>query len=175
MKFEDINWEDPKCMISKHFSVHEALYLPSWSCHHIPTDAEKHDIFHTAQVMDLIREFINLPISVSVWIRPTHVNQPKFDPKSIKIDPKDPKKDMKEKALKDLNYNVFIGSTAIKSAHILGKACDFTVKGMDCDEVRKRLVPKIDEFKIRIERLDHSPWIHCDTQWIQGGTNYFIP
>lgn len=167
----NIDWLNPKSKISKYFTTHEATFLPSFHCYHIPSNQEKQNIILMAQKMDIIREFLNTSITVSVWIRPTKVNCPTFDPKLIKLKENDPR----QKALDDLNYNLFIGSTATKSAHIQGLAVDFTTKDLTPDEVREKLVPKIDEFQIRIELLPGSSWVHVDNMWIKGGHNYFIP
>lgn len=151
-----IDWADPKSPISKHFTVHEATFLPSWSISHIPSEAEKAEIIKTAELMDQIRDFVNTPITVSCWIRPTSVNCPGSE---------------HDKG----NYNLAIGSKAMHSAHIEGAACDFFVKGHTADEVRALLVPKIDEFHFRMEDLKASSWTHCDTRYVKGGHNYFVP
>ena len=65
-----IDWADPACRISNHFTVKEALYLPSWGVMHIPTESEKIEIVNLAIKMDKIREFVNCPINVHCWIRP---------------------------------------------------------------------------------------------------------
>lgn len=170
-----IDWTNPKAKISNHFTVHEALWLPSWHIYHTPTETEKANIIVTAQCMDKVRDLLNVSINVSVWIRPKKVDCATFDPKTIKIDEKDSHKELKEKALAALDYNLFIGSTATKSAHIVGSAVDWIPSGMTCDAARKLLKEKLDEFEIRIEALDGSPWVHVDTKWVKDGHNYFIP
>ena len=50
------------------------------------------------------------------------------------------------------SYNVLIKG-ASKSAHMEGLAVDFSVEGLDCDEVRERLQPKLEEWKIRMENM----------------------
>lgn len=167
-----IDWSNSKSKISKYFTVHEATWLPSWSIHHTPNDQEKANIVALAQKMDQVRDFIEKPITISVWIRPVKVNCQGFDPSKIKIDEKDPKKEIKEKALKELNYNLFIGG-ATKSAHQTGQAVDW-VSTISCDKLRELLKPKLDEFKLRMEDIN-GPWVHLDDRWVEGGHNFFKP
>jgi len=58
-------------------------------------------------------------------------------------------------------YNKLIGG-ALNSAHIEGKACDFVVTGIDCDDVREQLEPKLTELGIRMEDLPGANWVHID-------------
>jgi hypothetical protein len=92
-----IDWRDPKAKISKYFTVKEACWLPTWGQMHIPNEEEKQNIVKMAQTMDLIREFIQHPITVICWIRPVAYNS---DPR--------------------------IGG-APKSMHITGRAVDWTI------------------------------------------------
>lgn len=137
-----IKWDDPKSKISKYFTVHEALYLPSWELHHIPSEQEKAAIINMAQKMDLVREYLGNAIIVHCWIRPKSVNQPKSARYHLK------------------NYNAACGG-APGSAHMEGIAVDFHVAKMTCDEARHLLVSKLDEFKIRMEDISGN-WVHVD-------------
>jgi hypothetical protein len=56
------------------------------------------------------------------------------------------------------------------SGHVLGKAFDFKVRGMDSEDVRNWIVAHSDEMpcKIRLEHhLNGKPisWVHFDTKW----------
>lgn len=72
------------------------------------------------------------------------------------------------------DYNKLIGG-APQSAHIFGLACDFGVPGMDCDAVRALLLPKLDEWKARLENKPGSNWVHLDLYAAQDGRRYFKP
>jgi Peptidase M15 len=147
-----IDWADPKAKIGQFFTVHDALYLPSWKIYHIPSKEEQLEIFNTCLTMDNIRNFLNKPCAVNCWIRPNKVNAPGTQHH-------------------EQDYNKVVNG-AQRSAHIIGAAVDFRVPGMDANDVRKALVPKIDEFKFRME--DHKgPWCHIDTLWKKNGNNYF--
>lgn len=139
----EIDWSDPKAPISKFFTVKEALYLPAWEAMHVPSEEEKREILKTAQKMDLIREYLEQPISVHCWIRPKCANVPKS-----KWDKK--------------NYNAFVGG-APGSAHPEGKAVDWHASKMTCAEIRQLLVPKLKDFDIRMEDVDGN-WVHIDTR-----------
>jgi len=96
VNFMPIDWSNPSAKISKYFTVKEACWLPTWQKMHIPDEIEKENIIKMAQTMDLIREFIKMPIIISCWIRP-----------------------------KDYNADPRIGG-APKSMHITGRAVDWT-------------------------------------------------
>jgi hypothetical protein len=169
----EINWTDPKSKVSKYFTVRECLYLPSWNCYHIPTDEEKAEILKFTAQMDVVREFLGKPINVHCLLRPGKVNCPTFDPKSIVLDPEDKRYEIKKNALAALDYNTFIGG-AKKSAHRLGRAMDFSC-GEDCDETRKKLLPKLVEWKMRMEDYPESSWVHLDNMEAQDQYRYFKP
>ncbi len=151
-----INWFNPAEKISKYFTVREALWLPSWSAIHQPSEAEKAEILKTAQVMDKVREFIGKPITVHCWLRPGKLVCPAFDPKTVK-----PDTPAKVAALAALDYNAYVGG-ATSSSHKTGKAVDWDC-GEDCDETRKKLLPKLAELGLRMEDLPGSSWVHNDT------------
>jgi len=58
-------------------------------------------------------------------------------------------------------YNELIKGSH-NSRHMTGEAVDFYVDGMSCDQVRKDLQPKLEEWKIRMEDLPRSSWVHLD-------------
>ncbi len=155
---ESIDWEDKNDAISDHFRVHEALWLPSWRIYHDPSDAEKSEIVITASKMERIRSFFSAPIFVHCWIRPVKVNAP-------------------DTGRHEENYNLAIGSTSLKSAHIFGKAIDFHIGGMQgpekCGQARQMMLPYLEEWDIRMEDI-HGGWIHIDTNPV-GNRRFFKP
>lgn len=70
-----IDWTDGNCKISKYFTVKEACWLPTWQKMYAPTAEEQANIVKVAQAMDLIRDFIQFPITISCWIRPVAYNK----------------------------------------------------------------------------------------------------
>jgi hypothetical protein len=136
-----IDWSNPSAKISNHFTVKEATYLPSWGVCHQPSDEEKANICKQAEKMDMIRDFLGLPIKVHVWIRPGAANCP-----GNEHDGED--------------YNALVHG-APASAHKIGAATDWDC-GENCDDTRAKLLPKLEEFGIRMERRDGSNWVHND-------------
>ena len=132
--------------LSKYFTWKEALLLPQWGVIHIPTEEEKKNIIEFANTLDSVREFIGLPFHVHCWIRPIKANCP-------------------DSRYDGQNYNKFVGSVALNSAHIPGKALDFHVDNFGgvngCHEIREKLLPKLEEFELRMEDLE-GMWIHLD-------------
>ena len=70
-----MDWSNPQEKISNHFTVKEACWLPSWGKLHTPTQQEQENILKSAEMMDKIRDFLNKPISIHCWIRPTEYNK----------------------------------------------------------------------------------------------------
>jgi hypothetical protein len=137
---------------SNHFKWKEALYLPSWNCYHNPSQEEIDNIITMASIMDKIRDFLNLPINVHVWIRPILNNT------------------TNEHHGED--YNAFIGG-ATHSAHKVGSAVDWDA-GIDCDIIRSKLLKQLDILNIRMENNNHSNWVHTDN-YPPNPHRYFIP
>jgi Peptidase M15 len=140
-----IYWSNPDTMISKYFSVYEATYLPSWNIWHTPSEEEKANILKVAAKMDCIREFLDEPINVHVWIRPGAVNCPGSE-------------------WHGKDYNAFIKG-APRSSHKTGEAVDWSVAGKrtaeGCAEVRAKLLPRLEEWGIRMEDIVGT-WVHID-------------
>lgn len=134
--------------ISKHFTYKEALYLPSWK-----RRAKKKDGFN--------REVLN---SLKVLFEKMDLIRDHFNaPVIVHV------------AYRPTEYNKLVGG-APKSSHVLGMACDFHVKGVSCDDVRKRLLPKLEEWGLRMEDLPGSNWVHVDIkQPAPGRPRFFKP
>ncbi len=145
-----INWSDPSCKVSKYFTVHEMIYLPTWK--RLANEADglneevKENLIKLGQKMDTVREYFDKGINVHVTYRP-------------------------------LEYNKAIGG-ALHSAHSEGMAMDFDIMGMTCDEVREELVSKglLDTWTMRCEKAPGTNWVHLDYKaLLAGGNRYFIP
>lgn len=143
-----IDWFDPKCMVSRHFSVKECLWLPQWgrlACFDDGLSEEiKTTLIKTSLVMDEVREILSCPMNVHSFYRPAI-------------------------------YSKLIGGT-INDVHVKGKAIDFDcAPEMTCDEVKQFLMPQLESFGIRMEDSGKgSLWVHLDTQEV-GHARFFKP
>jgi hypothetical protein len=149
-----IAWADPKASISKHFTVHDATYLPTWQCYHEPSDTEKANILRMAEVLEKVREVLGKPLNVHCWIRPTNVaNSTSYTGR---------------------NYNAVVGG-AQNSPHITGIAVDFNPVGLECGQGREVLLPELEKLGIRMENRE-GPWIHVDIRSpAPGHPRFFRP
>ena len=129
----------------KYFTLREALYLPTWH-----READEKDGLNDEVLRNLNGIFSTLDEIRGIF------------GSSITI----------HCAYRPPAYNKEIGG-APKSAHIEGKAVDFSVKGYDCNHVREVLHPILDAMKIRMEDLPDSPWVHIDSR--QSAPRYFKP
>jgi hypothetical protein len=124
-------------LISANFTWKDALWLPSWNRMATVEDGL------TEQVKsELVNIFNKLEI-----VRGFLGNRPVFV----------------HCAFRPKEYNKEIGGAPV-SAHIEGKAIDYHVKGMSCDQVRKALVFHLDTLKIRMEDKPGSNWVHNDSR-----------
>lgn len=151
------NWSDPAGRVTSNFTVKEACFLPSWGVLHQPSAEEKANLLRLCLTMERLRKIIGKPINVHCMLRPNKANAP-----GSEHDGKD--------------YNKFIKG-AKRSAHLTGLACDFSVTGMTCDEVRALLLPGLLAVGIRMEDLPGSSWVHVDllNPLLSGGRRYFKP
>ena len=154
-QFHEIDWSNPEAKISDHFTVKEALWLPSWQVMHIPSEEEKSAIVEHAKKMDLIRDFLGVPLNVHCWIRPI-LNNPQSE-------------------YHGQDYNALVKG-AKDSAHKYGIATDYDAKGLNCDDVRTKLEPKLEEFGLRMEQMPGGNWVHNDSREpLAGHPRFFKP
>lgn len=144
---------EPSDKISKYFTYHEALWLPSWSRMASELDGLDVQVLHRLKnlfhLMDSVREYFNAPIHVHCAYRPQ-------------------------------DYNTLVNG-AKASAHLadrdMAAAVDFDVKGMTCERAIARILNSnlLDTLKIRMENNGPNPaWIHLDTKPC-AKDRYFIP
>lgn len=143
-----MDWTNPKDKIAQYFTIKEALFLPTWN-----RMASTSDGLNDKYKSNLLKTFTIMD-KIRVFLgQPIIVNV----------------------AYRPPVYNQLIGG-AKKSAHMFGLAVDFHVPGMSCDEVRKKLLPKLAEFRIRMEDLPGSNWVHIDARFVPpGGLRFFKP
>jgi hypothetical protein len=147
--------------VTTNFTVGECTLLPSWGCHHITSTNEQVNLTRVCELLEKVRFFASdklkkdCPIKIHCMIRPKSVNAPGH-------------------AGHGKDYNKFVKG-APRSAHISGLAVDFSIEGVDCDRLRKLLVPKLTEFDCRMESLHGAGWVHLDLIPPTEGRRYFKP
>lgn len=140
-----VNWTDPNVKVSRYFTVKEMLWLPSWS--RLATEADGLNDEVKANLIKLA----NVMDQVREYLgKPVRVH--------VTYRPEE--------------YNRQIGG-ALRSAHTLGLAMDFDV-GEDCNETRQTLLPKLEEFNLRMENIN-GQWVHLGADWQPGKSRFFKP
>lgn len=59
---------------TRNFKWKEALWLPTWGIHVLPSEDVAHNIIETAHKMENIRSILGAPIFVTSWYRPNEYN-----------------------------------------------------------------------------------------------------
>lgn len=155
-----IDWKNPAAKISKHFTVGEALMLREWNRLANESDGlndtVKNNLVSIFKKMDLIRDLLGIPVFVKSAYRPSE-------------------------------YNVAIGGAKL-SAHMASMnygAVDFWCDkdgdgdkdGQDCDLIKAALMPKLEEWGLRLEDNGAgAKWVHVDNKPVTiGGKRFFKP
>ena len=60
------------------------------------------------------------------------------------------------------------------SGHVLGKAFDFKVKGMDSSDVRKWIFDNKDLMPCKVRLENNVSWVHIDTKYLRGNPKIYI-
>ena len=144
----DIDWTNPSVKVSSHFSVRECLWLPSWGRMANESDGLNDEVKNNLIELCAKMDIVREFLGVSINIHVT------YRPEA---------------------YNKQIGG-ASHSKHFIGSAMDWDASGMNCDDVRARLEPMLEQLDMRMEKLPQSGWVHLDTGNVpSGGHRYFIP
>lgn len=70
--------------------------------------------------------------------------------------------------------NFFYKDRLYLSAHLLGKAVDFDVKGMQAQSVRDWIVENQELFPFKIRLEDKVTWVHLDVIWEQKNPKVYL-
>jgi len=135
---EGINWNDPKALVTPHFSVKEALWLNKWR--RLANDLDgvndviKSNIVNLCEIMEQLRETVfKCPINTYSMFRSQEYN----------------KDTLKLKVFKDV--------------HSMGRAIDFSLLPFYSIEATKTLLrPLLEKYNLRLE-AGTTTWIHLDT------------
>jgi len=123
--------------ISKYFTYKEALYLPKWG-----REANEEDGLTAIHRANLVVLFSKMDKIREFFDKPIIVHV----------------------AYRPEKYNTLIGGSK-RSAHMEGKAVDFHIIGVSCDEARKKIIEAnlLEDLDLRMEDIDGANWIHIDT------------
>ena len=162
-----VDWNNPACKISKHFTVKESTFLNSWQVSHVPSDVQKQAILGIAasmdKVADLLGKALGKPVSMNVhaWIRPDSANCP-----GSQWDGKDYNRYIYETQVwKDLTSAQKAEKHVPLSPHRTGHAVDFHISGYEgpegCAKIRVLILPHLEELGLRMEDITGG-WVHLD-------------
>lgn len=164
-KPKELDWNDVSSPISKYFSVKNAIWLPQENRSCSPdelTDEIKENLKITFQWMDKVREYFGSPITVTICVRTMAYHLALY-------------KRINEQRVKEGKPELRV---PMGSMHLKGKAVDFVVKGLSCDEARERILKdkKLEEWGLRMEDNGKgSNWIHLDDREPGPSGRFFKP
>lgn len=146
---------DPKDRISKHFSFHEALWLPSWGRLANEADGLKDSVIDN---LEFLLAKVDQVLDHFGWLARVHV------------------------CYRPWAYNQLIGG-AHASAHLADRpnvaAIDFDPMGVNCEAARQSILKAdlLESLSLRCENNGPaSDWIHLDSAPVpDGGHRYFKP
>lgn len=142
-----IDWTNPSCSVTAHFTVADCLMLHSWNrlaneTQDGLTDGGKAKLITLCQKMEEIRSILGCSINVHCMYR-----SPDYNAQVVKAIPND--------------------------VHAQFLACDFDTNGHHTiDEIHTILLPKLENLGIRMEQ--NTPgWCHIDLHPV-GHARYFL-
>ena len=143
-----IDWTNPEDKVSPHFTVKDAIWLPSWNRLATEQDGLNDDI--KSALLDL---FTNCMEPLYELLGPiiTHVS---YRPEA---------------------YNKLIGG-APNSGHKLGKCCDFHASAHSINEAKDLILlhNMLEKLNCRMEK-GTSSWIHIGNDYTPGHNRFFLP
>lgn len=162
-----IDWNDPKCKISKYFTVKEAIWLPEWKrLGNLPedclTDEIKDNLVETFAWMDDVRDWVGKPINVHLAFRSMAYHLDLYK-----------RMNAANQAAGRPEQHVPMGSQ-----HLSGNAVDFDVSGEKCEDIEKKIIEegKLDEWNLRMEsKGSPTSWVHLDSKTPGPSGRYFKP
>lgn len=140
-----IDWTNPACHVTDHFTVKECLWLHQWGRLANEddglNDVIKDNLKHLCDVLEDIRNLFGGPMSVHCMYRSP-------------------------------DYNDQIGAPR-NDVHSMGMACDFDLHpNFTLSQGKLTLAQNLDSLNIRMER-NTPTWIHVDTRSPGASGRYF--
>lgn len=146
--------------IQKYFKIYE--FVGKWTYKIHKKRAWKFFSSDLLECVLIIRENLNKPMTINDWYWGG-----KFSQRGLRT------------VLQQIVRNTFYRGRLYLSAHLLGEAIDFDVKGMTADEVRNWIVDNATLFpcKIRLEQSKNGKninWVHLDTFWEEKNPKVYL-
>lgn len=147
----------------KYFTWKEALWLPEENravSEEELNDEIKQNLIHSFRWMDKVREWIGRPVTVTIALRTMKYHLDLYKRINAK---------RKSQGLPELRV-------PMGSGHLKGRAIDFVVKGISCDDFKAKILSegKLDEWNLRMEDNGKGAnWIHLDDMPVGPSGRYF--
>jgi hypothetical protein len=147
-KWDEIDWTNPSARIAKYFTVKDALWLREWN--RLATaqdglnDTVKKNLVDVFAKMDLIREFLGVPVFIKSAYRPSAYNV----------------------AIGGATFSAHMANVEFAAVDFwCDEDGDGDKDGDDCDLIKEKLRPKLAEWNIRMEiNGKGARWVHIDTK-----------
>lgn len=166
MDWKQINWSDPAAKISPHFNVKDAIWLKELG--RLATEADGLDDAVKEKIVQFfndrvepVRELLGIPMFSKSCFRPEFYN--------------------KQIGGAKLSCHRFMLQADGKRYGALDFWCDADgdgdKDGADCDELKKRLMPNLEDLEVRMEDNGWGArWIHVDDKPVPpNGQRFFKP
>ena len=142
-----INWADPTCQVTEHFTVSDCLTLHAWNRLATAEDgADFNKLIALCQKLEQVRSALNCPMNIHCIFRSTAYN---------------------------LEQNILPPTG--NDVHAQCLAADFDCGSiLTIQEVKDILEPLLDQLSIRMER-NTTNWIHVDLKTPGPSGRYFTP
>lgn len=138
-----IDWTDPSCHVTSHFTVKDCLMLHSWN--RLATEEDGADfekLIALCDKMEQVRNVLECEINVHCMFRSQAYNE------SQKIKP-------------------------VGDVHSMSLACDFDSNGyLTIEQVKAKLLPVLSTYGIRMEK-GTTTWVHIDLHGVGPSGRYF--
>lgn len=156
MNWRDVDWTDPKCPISKHFTVHDAIWLPKWNRYADKdelSEGTQESLVHLFGKLDSVQEFLGVILMIHCALRPEKYNEEIGGAKQSA-----------HMARVDMN-KVRSLLAAVDFSAVLGQGS----VNEDCDLIRALVQEKLELWGLRMENNPGGNWVHLDTKPVMPG------
>ncbi|MCL2720825.1 MAG: hypothetical protein FWD47_05750 [Treponema sp.] len=159
----NINWNDPKSLITESFTVREATLLRLWTknekkdIYHIPNASEIEEIKKMANAIQIIRDTYGRSMNVTSWYRPKEVNLGTLDSTGNIV------------SYSNSNYNKKNFDSAVKGVgghHTTGLAVDIAYnESLEKHLKKPEILKLLEKNSIWVQNIDQTKgkgYIHFD-------------